>query len=81
MSDGTGGPSFKIFVDKAFWAMALGIASFAVYEIRETRSVGQELARGINELNIKMAVIVERVSVHDAQIQDLKNSLLIMGKR
>jgi hypothetical protein len=81
MSEGTRGPSFKDFVDKAFWAMALGVASLAVYEIRETRQVASELSKSIVELNIKMAVIVEKVSVQDSQIQDLRDSFLYSRKR
>ncbi|MGL4400157.1 MAG: hypothetical protein ACRCXD_09840 [Luteolibacter sp.] len=81
MTDGARSPSFKDFVDKAFWAMALGIASLAVYEIRETRVVAADTAKSIQELNIKMAVIVERVAVHDSQIQDLRETILILRKR
>jgi hypothetical protein len=53
------------FVDKAF----LGIIGFiAIYAVRFL----EKLTRSINELNIKIAQMLEKITEHDAEIRELK---------
>lgn len=62
------GMSFDAFVDKAFWALMIAIAGYGVAQI-------QAAAGSINELNAKMAVVIERITNQQQNIFDHENRL------
>lgn len=60
--------TFGMFVDKAFWALLLGVASYGVNQI-------SKLNDNVSELNVKMAVVLVRVAELDqlkADVRDLQ---------
>jgi hypothetical protein len=71
--------AFGQWVDKVFWAMTIAIASYMAGQVNN-------LTQGVNELNAKMAAIVERSSNQekrmdgfDARLRDLER-LPISGR-
>ena len=57
--------AWHLFVDKAFYAILTGLAVYAVRFL-------EKVARSINELNIKVAQVLEKISEHDGAIKDLQ---------
>lgn len=60
------------WTDKILWALITGVSAYGVNELKE-------IGNSLNALNIKMAVVVERVQQHSSEINDIKAT--IQGSR
>ena len=56
------------FFEKLIWSCMLAIAAWAATQL-------QQLNTGIHDLNVKIAVIVEKVKIHDDEIREIKSTL------
>ncbi len=57
--------TFRQFIDTAFYAIVTGGIGFVVHFLGKVSS-------SINELYVKMGVIIEKVSDHDRRIENLE---------
>ena len=58
---------FGLFIDKAFWVLALAIGGFIGGEIKD-------MGKSVNELNQKVAVVIERqndLTIHSTKIDEI----------
>lgn len=57
--------AWHLFVDKAFYAIITGVAVYAIRFL-------ERLTNSVNELNIKVAQVLEKISEHEWAIKELQ---------
>jgi hypothetical protein len=55
------------------WVL-LGLLSGSVYILWQAKEIADKLKNGVNELNIKIAVIIERTDSHEKRIERLEDN-------
>lgn len=55
--------SLEKLIDRAFWALTIAVCTYGVSQM-------QQATQSINELNAKMAVVIEKIAVQTKSVED-----------
>jgi len=56
------------WIEKILWTVSISIIAFGVAEMKEMSAL-------MNQLNIRLAVIVERIERHESEIKSIKEEI------
>ena len=69
------GLDFSQFVGWGFQCLIVSVAAWGVSELASVRKSVQDVSISVQELNVKMAVVVERDNTRGSEITEIKSRI------